>query len=398
MASTRSRRDVAPVALTVFWAGRPRTLALRPWAGALLLVVLPLAAAWYLFASVYLIFHDDLLASLITRQTAMQASYEDRIAGLKAELDLTVGGASDDAASSNAVRDLARRGIRLEARAAALDRLAGSLASAGTPAPAGFGLVPSAPLAPALRRSPSYETGALLPREPTGDRKLDAVAASLDRAEAGQASAVRHLRDPVLQKLGRLKTALAETGLPPSRWGASDVDVGGPFVPMASGDDVDTTIALLRDVALEQGRLGRIADTLPLRKPLAGPLEVTSTFGPRLDPFLGKPAMHTGIDLHKSIGDAVVATGAGIVTRAGPDGGYGNMVEIDHGHGLATRYAHLLAAEVAPGQRVAPGDLVGRVGATGRTTGPHLHYETRIDGEPVDPARFLQAAAILDPR
>ena len=77
------------------------------------------------------------------------------------------------------------------------------------------------------------------------------------------------------------------------------------------------------------------------------------------------------------------------------NGGYGNMVEVDHGHGLVTRYAHLSAFDVSPGQWVEPGTIVGRVGSTGRSTGPHLHYETRIDGEPVDPVRFLRAADVL---
>ena len=79
-------------------------------------------------------------------------------------------------------------------------------------------------------------------------------------------------------------------------------------------------------------------------------------------------------------------------------GGYGNMVEVDHGHGLATRYAHLSAIMVVPGQAVAAGQTVGRVGSTGRSTGTHLHYETRIDGEPVDPQRFLRAGARMAAR
>ena len=208
---------------------------------------------------------------------------------------------------------------------------------------------------------------------------------------------MQSLREPALRKIMRVRNALVETGLPSSRWLGASADTGGPFVPLDARVGFDGSLALLRDTAAEATRLDAIVARVPLRRPLEGPLDVTSTFGPRLDPFLGRPAMHTGIDLHEETGDAVMATADGTVTLAGPDGGYGNMVEIDHGGGLATRYAHLSAVEVSVGQRVAAGALVGRVGSTGRATGPHLHYETRIDGTPVDPVRFLKAAAILSP-
>jgi murein DD-endopeptidase MepM/ murein hydrolase activator NlpD len=133
----------------------------------------------------------------------------------------------------------------------------------------------------------------------------------------------------------------------------------------------------------------------PLRKPLPGALQMTSTFGYRTDPFLGRPALHSGVDLREDYGAPVRATAAGVVTAAGPQGGYGNLVEIDHGGGLATRYGHLSGINVVPGQQVGPGAVVGQVGSTGRSTGPHLHYEVRMDGEAVDPTRFLKAASAL---
>jgi murein DD-endopeptidase MepM/ murein hydrolase activator NlpD len=111
-----------------------------------------------------------------------------------------------------------------------------------------------------------------------------------------------------------------------------------------------------------------------------------------MDPFLRSPAMHTGIDFRASYGDPVRATAAGTVVSAGWSGGYGKMVEIDHGNGLITRYGHLSAIDVEEGQSIRTGQTVGRVGSTGRSTGPHLHYETRVDGEAVDPQKFLRAA------
>jgi len=105
--------------------------------------------------------------------------------------------------------------------------------------------------------------------------------------------------------------------------------------------------------------------------------------------------MNTGLDFRGETGDPVRATASGAVTHTGWSGGYGRMVEIDHGNGFATRYGHLSGLEVEVGQSVRVGQTIGRVGSTGRSTGPHLHYETRVDGEAVDPQRFLRAAALL---
>jgi murein DD-endopeptidase MepM/ murein hydrolase activator NlpD len=105
--------------------------------------------------------------------------------------------------------------------------------------------------------------------------------------------------------------------------------------------------------------------------------------------------MHTGIDLRGETGEPVYATAAGRVTNAGRDGGYGNMVEIDHGYGLATRFGHLSEIDVKVGQTVRIGQVIGKIGSTGRSTGPHLHYETRINGEPVNPQKFLRAGMRL---
>jgi murein DD-endopeptidase MepM/ murein hydrolase activator NlpD len=134
---------------------------------------------------------------------------------------------------------------------------------------------------------------------------------------------------------------------------------------------------------------------MPLRRPLVGEADVSSPFGYRPDPFLGRPALHPGVDLVQEWGASVHATGAGRVVHAGWMGGYGNMVEIDHGDGLATRYGHLSSILVVEGQQVEPGELLGKLGSTGRSTGPHLHYEVRVDGEPVDPVRFLKAGGGL---
>jgi murein DD-endopeptidase MepM/ murein hydrolase activator NlpD len=135
----------------------------------------------------------------------------------------------------------------------------------------------------------------------------------------------------------------------------------------------------------------KIVNGLPISRPMPPEFETTSGFGPRSDPFTRTLAMHTGIDFRAPSGAPVRATAPGKVTEAGYAGGYGNMVEIDHGNGLSTRYAHLSSINVDVGDSIAKGGVLGRVGTTGRSTGPHLHYETRIDGDATDPSRFIRA-------
>jgi len=134
--------------------------------------------------------------------------------------------------------------------------------------------------------------------------------------------------------------------------------------------------------------------SIPSTKPISA-FTFTSAFGVRADPFRGSAAMHAGVDLASPTGTPIYATADGLVDRAEWFGGYGNMVEIDHGKSIATRYGHMSKIVAHPGQRIRRGDLIGYVGSTGRSTGPHLHYEVRIDGRAVNPIPFLQSANYL---
>jgi murein DD-endopeptidase MepM/ murein hydrolase activator NlpD len=125
----------------------------------------------------------------------------------------------------------------------------------------------------------------------------------------------------------------------------------------------------------------------------AGP-QVTSGFGQRLHPIDGVAHLHTGVDLRAAEGTPIKAAAGGVVRRAGARGGYGNAVEIDHGNGVSTLYAHARALNVEEGQTIEPGQAVGWVGHTGKATGPHLHFEVRVDGRPIDPRRALNAYGI----
>lgn len=133
------------------------------------------------------------------------------------------------------------------------------------------------------------------------------------------------------------------------------------------------------------------AMAVPSMKPVAN-LEYTSLYGVRSDPFRGTAAMHAGVDIPGPVGTPIYATADGIVGRSGWVGGYGNLVELEHGGKLQTRYGHLSKITVAPGTRVKRGQVIGLMGSTGRSTGSHLHYEVRMDGRAVNPVPYLDSA------
>ena len=171
---------------------------------------------------------------------------------------------------------------------------------------------------------------------------------------------------------------------------------GGPFIPAddlleADGAyELQVSVAML-DLQLERWEaLQQILQALPVAVPIEK-VDITSTFGYRSDPINGRKAMHTGIDFGGSVDTPLYSTGDGVVIFAGWRGRYGRVVEIDHGFGIVTRYAHMRSISVKKGDEIALGDEVGTLGASGRVTGPHLHYEILFNGEPYDPMNFIKA-------
>ena len=143
----------------------------------------------------------------------------------------------------------------------------------------------------------------------------------------------------------------------------------------------------LRELARVIGRAGRIVHALPLRWPIRGP--VKSGYGMRRSPWTGAPEHHDGIDIGSPPGTPVESPAAGRVVEASSHGSFGKHVALDHGNGVRSLYGHLKKLDVKVGQRVAKGQVIGLVGSTGRSTGPHLHYEVLMAGKPVDPSPFL---------
>jgi murein DD-endopeptidase MepM/ murein hydrolase activator NlpD len=364
-------------------------------------------AGWSATTATYFAFSDDVLKGLIARQAEQQYAYEDRIAELRAQIDRTTSRQLlDQEQFEQKLNDLLRRQASLESRATALSGISdpattGSLRSSSTggndPKPVSDSL-----LTPhLLDRGTSLEPD----RAPTNKKpgkeadvgtKLGRIEASLDRVDRREGAMLAQLQARYEGKARKMRSVLAQLGLkldanpPPA--------IGGPFVPVALPSESQSFERALTRVNIARAYADKLSATLvsvPVREPVTGEIDFSSPYGVRVDPFLHVPAMHTGIDFRGTFGEPIHATAAGTVTSAGWSGGYGQMVEVDHGNGLATRYGHLSEIDVKVGQSIRIGQVVGRLGSTGRSTGPHLHYETRVDGEAVDPQKFLKAGATL---
>jgi murein DD-endopeptidase MepM/ murein hydrolase activator NlpD/tellurite resistance protein len=278
---------------------------------------------------------------------------------------------------------------------------------------------PAAPAAPAAARPasvitpPALPDGAsdplappLVPLDPTSPRsqmslpeRFAELEAAMGRLDTSQVRSLVGLERLSQHRIVLIRSTLAEIGLDPDRLESaqSQKGVGGPFLPAARHPTpFHLGVEGIQKTLVRLDRLRPVLGTLPFRRPMGeGDASMSSNFGLRTDPFTGASAMHSGIDFRAPEGTPVKAPAAGRVITADPAGGYGNLVEIDHGHGVTTRYGHLSAFSVSRGQMVAVGDVVGLVGSTGRSTGPHLHYETRLTGAALDPNRFIQAGQRL---
>ncbi|MFA7440686.1 MAG: M23 family metallopeptidase [Sphingomonadaceae bacterium] len=290
-------------------------------------------------------------------------------------------------ADTNALQGtVATTAERIEARQQFLD----ALLTGRSNAVALGDLLPRATRATAAQAA---ETGVLAPFAALEAKQL----ALVDRAAA---TAETRLRDAEAL-IGRL-------GLKPSRFIAQSVrqvvggntGLGGPYIPASTAETTDEahgadprfTELFVNWQRVEQleSAMASIPAYVPVRN-----YTLTSSYGFRHDPFNGRSAAHAGLDMAGVTGEPVMAAAAGKIVRAGRHGGYGLVIDIDHGKGIMTRYAHLSRIGVKIGQEVGIGEKIGALGSTGRSTGPHLHYEVRIDGKAVNPRPFLEASSYI---
>jgi murein DD-endopeptidase MepM/ murein hydrolase activator NlpD len=378
---------------------------------------------WSAATATYFAFRDDVLTRLIARQAEMQYAYEDRIAELRAKVDRTTSRQLLDQEQFDQKLDqIMRRQTALESRATALGTVpdttvTGSIRppsrgtadgpSAGTPKPSPINdtvIFVAPPDREARLESRAPTVAQVQPNQFAKIQGVDNVLVrlqtSLDRVESRQMAALNAVEDGMESRVRRMRGVFSDLGLDMAELEAATprAGVGGPYVPVRLPPGAGAFERQLYRINISRAQVERLSRTLalvPYRKPVIGEVEFTSGFGVRSDPFLGRPAMHTGLDFRAATGDPVRATANGKVAASGWAGGYGRMVEIDHGNGLSTRYGHLSEINVKVGDQIRIGQVIGAVGSTGRSTGPHLHYETRIDGDAVDPQKFLRAGVRL---
>ena len=378
---------------------------------------------WSAATATYFAFRDDVLTRLIARQAEMQYAYEDRIAELRAKIDRTTSRQLlDQEQFDQKLEQIMRRQTTLESRATALgaipdtsvtgsirtpSRGATDAAPSGTPKPSPISDTVIF-VAPPDREARLESRAPIVAQAPPNqfakvqgvDNVLVRLQTSLDKVEGRQMAALSSVEDSMESRVRRMRGVFTDLGLDMAQLEAATprAGMGGPFVPVKVPPDAGAFERQLHRINVTRAQVERLNRTLalvPYRKPVIGEVEFTSGFGVRSDPFLGRPAMHTGLDFRAASGDPVRATANGKVVSSGWAGGYGRMVEIDHGNGLSTRYGHLSEIGVRVGDQIKIGQVIGAVGSTGRSTGPHLHYETRIDGEAVDPQKFLRAGVRL---
>ncbi|MDF7775741.1 M23 family metallopeptidase [Sphingomonas sp. AOB5] len=223
----------------------------------------------------------------------------------------------------------------------------------------------------------------------------------LRKLEARQVVLAAQARATGEARFEQTAAQIRRLGLDPNRYVPAIVQggMGGPFEEVDNDEGAATAEAdaQFRSLFVTWRRLDTLEQTvisIPSMQPVDN-IQFTSSFGVRSDPFRGTAAMHAGVDIPGAIGTPIYATADGVVGRSGRYGGYGNLVEINHGRGIQTRYGHLSKIIVPANTRVKRGQLIGLMGSTGRSTGSHLHYEVRVDGKAVNPIPFLQDGEYL---
>src|SRR5206468_764639 len=319
---------------------------------------------WSAATATYFAFRDDVLTRLIARQAEMQYAYEDRIAELRARVDRTASRQLLDQEQFDQKLDqIMRRQTALESRATALGAIPDA-AVTGSIRPSGRGAAVDTPSPGTPKPSPISDT-VIFVAPPDREARLESRApltvasqpnqfakvqgfdnvvvrlqTSLDQVERRQIAALSSVEDSLESRARRMRGVINDLGLDMAQLESATPRsaVGGPFVPVKAAVDAgafERQLYRINVTRVQVERLNRTLALVPYRKPVIGEVEFTSGFGVRSDPFLGRPAMHTGLDFRAATGDPVRATANGKVAASGWQGGYGRMVEIDHGNGLS---------------------------------------------------------------
>ena len=386
----------------------------RPWMLGMTASVLAVFAIGYLLGTTYLVLRDDLIGAAMARQAHMQHAYEDRIASLRSQVDrITSRQLLDQQLMDDKMTRLLEQQAMLSTRHGRLDMLLKSadiVEFLPEQIPVPTARPEQADVTEPQRRADTAASGKQARLEPaitdtqirTGklayaaqparqaDTIFDNVVGTLNTIEQEQFAKVQVLTSNAYQNAETIRSILLKTGVTAGLENA----VGGPFISADKPSAFDSSLDDLGDAleTLEQAK--SLARQIPVAHPVPNH-PISSRFGKRRDPFFKRLAHHAGIDFKTPYGQNVFTTGTGKVVKAGRKGGYGKMIEIDHGNGITTRYAHLSRIHVKVGDAVKVGERIGATGSTGRSTGPHLHYEIRLNNVAVNPQRFLTAGEQL---
>lgn len=398
-----------PVQIVIASGSDVRSFSVRPWLATALAMFAVVFTVTYLAATSYLVFRDDLISFAEQRADRMRHDYEDRIAYLRSQIDkMTSRRLVDQETLETKLELMLRRQEELSSRHEVISSVLDLARTSGLNVPVTLQRPPAKPskatiatdalflrsgTAPEVTPGDGSASGEMKPRAGLAlpDLDLETASRTVDQMTFEASIALDAVRVVAEKRTRAIADALRTAGLSVTDTdSAEDGALGGPFVPADEDEEFfvraeRTRVALQSYLAIKAS-----LHDLPIAMPIPG-APIASGYGRRLDPFLKRPAMHTGLDYKARRGQTVRAAANGKVIVASRHGGYGNMVEIAHANGLTTRYAHLSRISVKAGQRVTKGAPIGAVGSTGRSTGPHLHYEVRIGERPADPLPFVRA-------
>lgn len=408
--------------------GQVQFMALSPWTQAVLALGALFFLGWVGFTSVNVVFQDQIIAAKDRKFIRMQSAYEQRIAEMQSSYDeLSTAMVQAEREFLSATTDLeTKHGLLAdllnhsrEVRSQLDDMRKSVAALTGTsgreekretrillrPAPVEGAFresrVPVA--APLDARGGAFTDLAQAASDLRHEEKVALMDHRLEALDTVQQQLINRIEEETDLEIKEIESIIRLTGFDPDQL-ATRMDIeavahGGPFINYADtllGEDGEETGEFDRQIFRVATNLDRISvlnqtlRMLPLARPIYG-VETTSNFGARVDPFNRRLAFHSGIDFAGPYGTPVHAPMEGKVAFAGWRGAYGRFVEIDHGNGIKTRYAHLASISVKTGDRVEFRETIGKLGSSGRSTGPHLHYEVWVDGKVQNPAKFLKA-------
>lgn len=398
-------------------------LAIQPWLLTSAVSCLLLLAFFNVGAAVYLFKRDGLLTQRATQEIAIRQTYEAKFRRFRTAMEMVQDASSEERA--RLAMELAELSVRQDqyasrhARVAAVidnaRRMGIQVASVSAPMP-----MTKPENAPILADSGISLTGdesaiggenepidnGVLKMPNTFEEfeqessvndpflQIERFEADLQAMDQINAVSVQAVAMAITKEHKAYRKALADLPIK-LQLPAKASGIGGPFIPAEFDEKAIKATSKRIDTQLKDiSRLRKISASLPIAVPLKNAVR-SSSFGRRIDPFRKRAAFHAGVDFRAKTGTPVLATADGQVLRAGRAGGYGNLIEIRHAHGLTTRFGHLSRISVKAGQSVKRGDVIGKVGSTGRSTGPHLHYEVRSKGQARNPQPFMNAGKHL---